>query len=199
MSSFLTLLSRLFASLFQAFGKPPAPVSSTPTSQEAGITRSPQPAPNVDQALSPHFQLSELLVTNSGARAGLDNTPSTAVIANLKRLAGTLENVRSYLFSTPIIISSGYRSPAVNALIGGAANSAHTQGLAVDFTAPGYGRPSAIAKALAGSGLLFDQLIYEGTWVHLGLAPQGQAPRMQVLTAVFQAGRATTYVKGIIE
>lgn len=199
MSSFLTLLSRLFANLFQGFGKPPAPASSTPTSPEAGTASNPQAIPNLEQALSPHFRLSELLVTNSGARAGLDNTPSAAVIANLKRLTDALELVRSYLFNTAIIISSGYRSPAVNALIGGATNSAHMQGLAVDFTAPGYGRPSAIVKAIAGSGILFDQLIFEGTWVHLGLAPQGQAPRMQVLTAVFQAGRATTYVKGIVE
>lgn len=198
MSSFLTLLSRLFASLFQAFGKPPAPASSTPTSPEAGTAPNPQII-NLEQALSPHFRLSELLVTNAGVRAGLDNTPSAAIVANLKRLTDALELVRSYLFNTAIIISSGYRSPSVNALIGGAANSAHMQGLAVDFTAPGYGRPSAIVKAIAGSGIIFDQLIFEGTWVHLGLAPQGQAPRMQVLTAVFQSGRATTYVKGIVE
>lgn len=199
MSQLFSLLGSLIARLFQAIGKPPAPVSNTPTSQDAGTAPNPQTIPNLEQALSPHFRLSELLVSNTGARAGLDNMPSAAVVVNLRRLADVLELVRSYLFNTAIVISSGYRSPAINALIGGAVNSAHVQGLAVDFTAPGYGRPSAIVKAIAGSGILFDQLIFEGTWVHLGLAPQGQAPRMQVLTAVFQHGRPTTYVQGIVE
>lgn len=199
MSSFFNSLLQLIASLFRvAPTSRPAEVSEAAVEVAPNTPVSSQPL-NPEQALSPHFKLSELLITNEGARAGLDNLPNAAVVANLKRLAITLELVRSYLFGTPIVISSGYRSPAVNALIGGAANSAHMQGLAVDFTAPGYGRPAAIVKAIEGSGILFDQLIFEGTWVHLGLAPVGQAPRMQVLTAVFQHGHATTYIKGIIE
>ena len=38
---------------------------------------------------------------------------------------------------------------AVNALIGGSLSSAHMRGLAADFIAPKYGRPKAIAEAVA--------------------------------------------------
>lgn len=206
MSSLLNLFSILFANLLKALGRPVSRPAETPedpingTSSNVTVNqRQTSSNTNLEQQLSAHFRLSEFLVSNAGARAGLDNTPSVSVIANLKRLAAILELVRSYLYSVAIIISSGYRSDLINALIGGAANSAHKDGLAVDFIAPGYGRPLAIAKAIAASGIPFDQLILEGTWVHLAIAPQGQAPRMQVLTAVFQSGRPTTYLKGIVE
>ena len=41
------------------------------------------------------------------------------------------------------------------------------------------------------------QVIFEGTWVHVGLAPRGTKPRRQVLTAVFRPGKRTTYQQGL--
>lgn len=146
--------------------------------------------------LTDHFTLGELTASEIAARRDIDNTPTAAIVKNLERTAQTLERVRVLLGSKPILVSSGYRSPALNTVVGGAKTSAHMQGLAADFTCPGFGSPLAICERLAASGLDFDQLIQEGTWVHIGLAVEGQKPRRQILTAKFGEG-GTTYRGGL--
>jgi hypothetical protein len=162
---------------------------------------SPAPSPSIthlEHRLSPHFTLAELTVSNAGVRAGLRNVPVGTALENLRRLAEALERVRALLFNAPILISSGYRSPAINSLIGGSLSSAHMRGLAADFIAPKYGRPKAIAEAIRDSEIPFDQLIFEGTWVHFAIAEAGAQPRRDVLTAQFRgAGQKTLYLKGI--
>jgi hypothetical protein len=72
---------------------------------------------------------------------------------------------------------------AVNAAVGGAANSAHLTGLACDFSCPSFGTPLAICQKLKPhmESLGIDQLIHEfGSWVHLGLSDH--EPRMMALT-----------------
>lgn len=143
---------------------------------------------------SEHFTLEELTHSNEAVRRGIDNTPPEHVIENLGRLVSALEQTRRVLGSVPIHISSGYRSPELNKLIGGSRHSAHMKGLAADFIAPRYGEPREICIAIAASVIQFDQLIYEGNWVHLGLA---EIPnRRQVLTAHFTAN-GTSYSEGI--
>lgn len=140
--------------------------------------------------LSPHFTLDELTFSQTASREGLDNTPDSRVIANLKRLSQTLEQVRS-LAGCPVLISSGYRCPALNRRVGGAPDSAHTHGLAADLTATRFG-PKALAKLLVDSDLVFDQLILEyDRWVHLAVAEQGA--RRQTLTI----RKGTGYLPGL--
>lgn len=146
--------------------------------------------------LTIHFALAELTHSQTADRRGIDNTPTDEIVENLMSLAQTLERVRVLLGSRPIVISSGYRSPDLNRAVGGARNSAHLYGLAADFICPGYGTPLQICKAIAASGIDFDQLIQEGTWVHLGLSQPGQKSRRQVLTANFSSG-AATYREGL--
>ena len=143
--------------------------------------------------LSPHFSLAELVASQVATRKGIYNTPAAAVVANLTRLAAMLEQVRA-LVAAPITISSGYRSPALNRAVGGAASSAHVLGLAADISTNKLA-PKALALLIRQSGIVFDQLIYEGTWVHIGLS--AGAPRRQVLTAKF-AGGSVSYVTGIV-
>lgn len=139
--------------------------------------------PGSDERLSPHFTLEELIVSEVAARKNIDNTPTPPILTNLLRLAQTLEEVRSLLGGVPIIISSGYRSPALNDAIGGSKTSAHKLGLAVDFKAPAFGNVFATAKTIAESGISFDQVIYEyGRWVHLGLADASKLPRREKLS-----------------
>jgi hypothetical protein len=91
-----------------------------------------------------------------------------------------LEAVRVRLGCAPVLISSGYRSPAVNAAVGGSRNSQHMTGQAADFTAPRFGSPAEVVAALVDSGVEYDQLILEfGRWVHISFADQ---PRHQALT-----------------
>lgn len=135
--------------------------------------------------LTPHFSLEEFTTSETAARKGIHNVPKdgSPERMNLQRTAETMEDVRKILGDKPILISSGYRSPAVNKAVGGSQNSFHMQGLAVDFICPGFGTPLEICKALEPhmAKLGIDQLIHEfGTWVHLGL--RGDSPRHQTLT-----------------
>ena len=121
----------------------------------------------------PEFTLEEMTVSQTAARRGIDNTPTGKVLSNLSDTANHMLHVRSLLGNKPIIVSSGYRSPALNKAVGGSNNSAHTIGWAVDFTCPGFGNPLKIAKALAASDLQYDQLIHEfNSWVHISFDPR---------------------------
>jgi hypothetical protein len=135
--------------------------------------------------LTPHFTLTEFTDSQTAARKGISNVPSphSQERKNLQYVAETMEKVRAILGNKPILISSGYRSPQVNAAVGGSKNSAHMSALAVDFSCPGFGTPRAICKALEPhmKELGVDQLIHEyDTWVHLGL--RHDAPRHMALT-----------------
>lgn len=152
-----------------------------------------------DERLSPNFRLSEFTVSQEGARRGLRNEPLSSQVANLRRVANLLEQVRTLLGSHRIIITSGFRSPAINSLVGGSDKSAHMQGLAADFICPDFGTPRAICLAILDSPLPFDQLIHEGRWVHIALGTNtGESARRDVRTAIFEAGRGPIYAKGII-
>jgi hypothetical protein len=137
-------------------------------------------------AITEHFTLEEFTGSDKARILGIVNTPAPAVVANLRRLARFNELVRLELGGAAMVISSGYRCPALNRAVGGAGNSAHLDGLANDFTAPAFGTPMAICQKIEKSYLQFDQLIYERSgsaiWVHLGIAAEGIKPRRQVLT-----------------
>ena len=121
--------------------------------------------------LSPHFTLDELTFSQTAERLGLNNDPGPEVLAALKRTALGLEAVRVRLGGAPILVSSGYRAPPVNAAVGGSPSSQHMRGEAVDFTAPRFGVPRQIVDALADSDVPYDQLILEfGRWVHISFS-----------------------------
>lgn len=128
--------------------------------------------------LTEHFTLGELCVTHTN----LPNRPAGAMVARLTRTAEQMERVRTLLNDHPIHISSAYRSPAVNAAVGGSKTSAHVGGFAVDFICPMYGTPREIVHKLRDL-LVFDQLIWEhppgrNPWVHISFDPRA---RQQVL------------------
>lgn len=129
--------------------------------------------------LSPHFTLAEFVVSDTAARRGIDNDPPAELLHALKRTAQGMEAVRVRLGGAPIIVTSGYRSPALNAAVGGQPSSQHTRGEAADFIAPRFGSPTEVAATLRDSGVDYDQLIIEfGRWVHISFS---QAPRHQAL------------------
>lgn len=148
----------------------------------------------MSKALSAHFTLDELVHSDTAIRRGIDQTPPPVVLNNLTRTASQMELVRTLLGGKPIRINSGYRSPALNKAVGGASSSAHLTGRAVDFVCPEFGTPKEVAQMLAGCPILtFDQIIQEGTWVHISFDPAG---RREILTAHF-AGGGVTYSKGL--
>ena len=149
--------------------------------------------------LSPHFSLAEFTASRSAAVRGWPNDPDPNSRLNLGFMALVMEDIRTLLGERPITVTSGYRTPLLNQLEKGSRNSAHMLGLACDFIAPRYGTPLDICRSIATSTLMprIDQLIFEGTWVHVGLAATGKAPRAQVLTAKFTPGSKTVYLPGL--
>lgn len=128
--------------------------------------------------LSPHFTLEEMTISREGGRLGLDNSLPEPLQDNIKLLANRMENVRSVLGDRPIMVLSGYRSPAVNRAVRGSINSAHMRALACDFICPRFGTPYEVAHELIAK-LEYDQIIWEYTWVHIGF---DAGMRRQVLT-----------------
>jgi zinc D-Ala-D-Ala carboxypeptidase len=126
--------------------------------------------------LTPHFAVEELSCTQ---HREFDNTPPPEVVGTLRTTAARMEQVRRLLGDRVISVSSGYRCRALNRAVGGARTSAHLTGDAVDFNCYGFGDPLAVCRALAESDLSFDQLIEEGSWVHVSFDPR---MRRQVLT-----------------
>lgn len=143
--------------------------------------------------LSPHFSLDELTVSQTAARRGIDNTPGPRELEALKRLAAGLEKVRAIL-GGPILVSSGYRNPVVNRLVGGARSSDHQTGYAADIKCPRFGSPYRVCQELARhrAELGFDQLIHEyAAWAHISFAPR----RRGELLSIFNG---TGYLQGIV-
>jgi len=144
--------------------------------------------------LCDHFTLEELTASQWAARMGVDNTPPPDALERLRVTAKGMEQVRARLGDRAILVSSGYRSRLVNAAIGGAVNSAHVLGYAVDFTCPSFGSPFDVARHLSiHLDLSFDQLIYEfRSWVHISFDPRG---RRDLLTI---RSNREGYLRGII-
>jgi zinc D-Ala-D-Ala carboxypeptidase len=142
--------------------------------------------------LSKHFTLEEMIHSQTASRLGLDNTPTKVALEALKFTAENMELVRE-LFGHPIVISSGYRSLAVNKAVGGAATSQHTRGEAVDFLCPGFGVPANLMKILTKSTIKYDQCILEyplaanGGWIHISF---NKTPRRQNLVVDKSGTRA---------
>ena len=149
--------------------------------------------------LSASFSLNELTKSDTAIRHDIDNTPSMQVIENLQDLVDNVLQPLREKFG-PIIVTSGYRSPAVNTKIGGSTTSDHCLGYAADFEALGVdNRELAL---YIRDHLKFKQLILEfyrdgvpdSGWVHCSF--QKDANKCQVLTASKVNGR-TQYTNGI--
>lgn len=112
---------------------------------------------NKDIQLSRHFKLSELIASETALKMSIDNTPDIEHIVSLSNLvANTLQPLRNAL-NIPIQVTSGYRSPALNTAVGGAARSQHLTGEAADITI--NNDITLLVSALLKAGIPFDQCI----------------------------------------
>lgn len=132
--------------------------------------------------LSEHFTLEDFERSTTAQKLGIDNTLPPELLNEAIMTAQFAEGVRAALSAqasrdVPMIVSSGYRCPALNAARGGQKKSDHMAMLAIDFVAPKFGSPYEIAKFLAGKldALDIGQLIFEGVngvrWVHISRKP----------------------------
>lgn len=150
--------------------------------------------------LSENFSLSEFTKSQTASRKGIDNTPEDKHLDAAKAL---FENVAQPIRDHfgPTIITSGYRSPELNAEIGGSATSQHSKGEAVDLEVLGV--PTAEVAQWISDNLVYDQLILEfyvpeetnSGWVHVSYKAEG-SNRNQDLTASKVNGQ-TQYANGL--
>lgn len=114
-----------------------------------------------------NFKLSELIHSDKANQYNINNMPDINSLDNLLDLIHfCLQPVRNKI-GKPMIITSGYRCPEVNKLVGGKANSQHLKGQAADFIIKGM-TPQQIIFKIATMGIEYDQLINEyDKWVHI--------------------------------
>ena len=150
--------------------------------------------------LSANFSLNELTKSDTAIRHDIDNTPSMQVIDNLQDLVDNVLQPLREKFG-PVVVTSGYRSPAVNTKIGGSTTSDHCLGYAADFEVLGMDNRE-LALYIRDNNFKFKQLILEfyrdgvpdSGWLHCSF--QKDANKGQVLTAKKVNGR-TQYTNGI--
>jgi hypothetical protein len=141
----------------------------------------------VDLQLTNDFWLSEMLKSDTAVRKGLPNDPTPVAVAHCQILAKELLQPLREKYGRPIIVTSGIRMPPLNTAIGGSA--AHPSGFAADIHST-IGSRSDLVDFIISSKLPFDQVIFEGTWVHVSrYHPDGIQARGQVL-ATFDGGKS---------
>ena len=161
---------------------------------------------NKETKLSRHFTLGEMTKTSHKTADG--NKPSEKVVENIKRVCKWLEKLRAeynkryagtgvrgcegtnaHEYEEPIIINSGYRSPAVNKAVGGAVGSNHLTGCAADIRVLGCEQMFRYATILTDisdeSREDFDELLLERRgstlWIHFAVRPSGNRRKMRII------------------
>jgi zinc D-Ala-D-Ala carboxypeptidase len=146
--------------------------------------------------LSQSFTLDEFVFSQTAARLGIDNRPTSEHVEAMRALCiEVLQPLRDSL-QGPLVISSGFRSPRLNKSVGGAASSQHMKGEAADIVAPSI-PVRRLFKRMLELDLPFDQLIHEGSkqsaWVHVSFNPARL--RKEIFSATFSAEGVVTYTK----
>lgn len=146
--------------------------------------------------LTDNFSLDEFLRSQTATRHGISMDPPIEVVDNLRRLCVDILQPYRDVIGVPITITSGYRPPKLNEMIGGSTTSAHMDGRAADIFVAGKS-PYEVATAIRDMDLPYDQLIHEfGRWVHVGISREDDDIRMQDLTAT-RGNKGTVYAHGI--
>ena len=124
-----------------------------------------------------YFSISELTASATALREGIDNRPPKCAYHLLHVLVDQLLDPIREAWGEPIVVSSGYRCPELNALVGGAQHSHHLLGCAADLIAGNrddHRRLFKLIVQMQQSGQIrFTQLIAEDNyrWIHISYVP----------------------------
>lgn len=148
--------------------------------------------------LSKNLTLSEVTKSQTAIRRGIDNQPTKEALENLERVARDIFQPCRDLIDGPLYVSSGYRSPELNAAIGGSTTSSHMIGEALDLDCDffGIGTNSELFYHIR-KNLEFDQLIWEfgdscePAWVHVSKRKENN--RGEVLRAFRNSSGKVSY------
>lgn len=114
-----------------------------------------------------NFKISELIYSETAVKNNINNMPDINSLDNMLNLIYYCLQPARELLNAPMTITSGFRNPLVNRLVGGVNSSQHLYGQAADFIIKGM-TPNQIISIIKTSKIEFDQLINEyDKWVHI--------------------------------
>lgn len=127
-----------------------------------------------------YFTIKELSKSTTAKQKRINNSPNSEIVKNLEQLVDNILDPLRELYGKPIIVSSGYRCPALNKALGGSKTSQHMLGLAADITVGTPAKNKELFDLIQTMNLPFDQLIDEKkfSWIHISFSKN---PRKQIL------------------
>ena len=127
----------------------------------------------MNRRISRDFTWEEMTYSRVAVENGLRNVPPAEAEIAMKHLVKRLLQPLRIAYAGPIAITSGYRSPEVNRLVGGVPSSQHVKGEAADCYVPD---PEVLLNVLRFCQLPFDQAILykRKKFLHLSLRASGK-------------------------
>lgn len=127
----------------------------------------------MNRRISRDFTWEEMTYSRVAVENGLRNVPPAEAEIAMKHLVKRLLQPLRIAYAGPIAITSGYRSPEVNRLVGGVPSSQHVKGEAADCYVPD---PEVLLNVLRFCKLPFDQAILykRKKFLHLSLKASGK-------------------------
>lgn len=125
--------------------------------------------------LSKNFSLKELTHSSTANYNKVDNTPGRLELENLKKLCHDILQPIRNKWGDSIFVTSGYRNPILNRLVGGSTTSQHILGQAVDITVGSKSSNKKLFDLIVGmienEEITVGQLISEKdySWIHISL------------------------------
>lgn len=153
--------------------------------------------------VSPHFSLREVERSYTAQRLGIDNRLPNAYLPIARRLANDVLEPLRMAVERPVLVSSWYRSPALNTAVGGSDRSKHLFATAADCEVRGLGNAD-LADIVSGLAsvqkviLEFHTLgVPDSGWVHIQRAPDASVPAEDAVKVVaYRDGNGRTcYVR----
>ena len=145
--------------------------------------------------LTKNFSYPEMIKSSTADRLGISNDATREHVINLVNLCNfILQPVRNEF--GPIRVNSGYRSPALNAKVGGSKTSQHCNGEAADFESSRISNPD-LAAWIAKHLEFYDGVDPNSGWIHCSYKKDG-SNRGTTLTALRVRGK-TQYKKGLLK
>ena len=147
--------------------------------------------------ISKHISYNEGVRSATATKLKINNIPESDVFKNMVLVAEEVfEPLREWA-KHPINVNSFYRSPKLNAAIGGSQYSSHMSGQAIDISTLGKKTNGELFEYIKEK-LDFDQLIWEfgsdesPKWIHVSYKNK-KDNRKDVLKARYRGGRVTYF------
>lgn len=122
-----------------------------------------------------YFSIKELCKSSTAKKLNIDNTPSAEIEKKLTVLIEECLDPIREKFGKPIMVTSGYRCPQLNAACGGSPTSEHKTGFAADIDTSDNIR---LWDVITSGDFKWTQLINEypdddgePSWIHISYDP----------------------------